>query len=114
MLFRSVVIVAQILYSSTKDHIREYATLRSIGSTTNYLAKVILAQASFASLMGFAIGMAGVVAIVEASQTSPLPMLLTSRLVWILLGFTILVGALSSIAAIIQIRKADPASVFAR
>ena len=36
------VIVAQTLYSSTKDHINEFATLRAIGSSGTYIHKVII------------------------------------------------------------------------
>ena len=39
------VIVAQTLYSSTKDHLNEFATLRAIGSSDSYIYKVIVCQA---------------------------------------------------------------------
>ncbi len=39
------VIVAQTLYSSTKDHLNEFATLRAIGSSSSYIHKVIICQA---------------------------------------------------------------------
>ena len=39
------VIVAQTLYSSTKDHLNEFATLRAIGSSGSYIHKVIILQA---------------------------------------------------------------------
>ena len=35
------IIVAQTLYSSTKDHLKEFATLRAIGSSRGYILKVI-------------------------------------------------------------------------
>src|SRR5690606_18926561 len=35
------VIVAQTLYSSTKDHLNEFATLRALGSSSGYIYKVI-------------------------------------------------------------------------
>ena len=40
-----VVIVAQTLYSSTKDHLNEFATLRALGASAGYIHKVILFQA---------------------------------------------------------------------
>ena len=42
------VIVAQTLYSSTKDHLNEFATLRALGSSSGYIHRVILAQAASA------------------------------------------------------------------
>ena len=42
------VIVAQTLYSSTKDHLNEFATLRAIGSSGGYIIKVIISVATIA------------------------------------------------------------------
>ena len=47
------VIVAQTLYSSTKDHLNEFATLRAIGSSSIYIHKVILLQALLSAVIGF-------------------------------------------------------------
>ena len=49
------VIVAQTLYSSTKDHINEFATLRAIGSSGRYIHQVIIWQALLSAVIGFAI-----------------------------------------------------------
>ena len=47
------VIVAQTLYSSTKDHINEFATLRALGSSSGYIHRVILAQAALSAVIGY-------------------------------------------------------------
>ena len=47
------VIVAQTLYSSTKDHIDEFATLRAMGSSNGYLYRVIIYQALLNAVVGF-------------------------------------------------------------
>src|SRR5882762_809441 len=49
------VIVAQTLYSSTKDHLNEFATLRAIGSSRKYIYKVIICQALINAVIGFGI-----------------------------------------------------------
>jgi putative ABC transport system permease protein len=41
------VIVAQTLYSSTKERLIEFATLRAIGSSSVYIYKVIICQAPY-------------------------------------------------------------------
>ena len=51
------VIVAQTLYSSTKDHLSEFATLRALGSSSGYIYQVILAQAGISAVIGYALGM---------------------------------------------------------
>ena len=49
------VIVAQTLYSSTKDHLYEFATLRAMGASNNYIFKVIISQAMLSAVFGFVI-----------------------------------------------------------
>ena len=49
------VIVAQTLYSSTKDHLNEFATLRAMGSSNGYIYHVIIYQALINAVVGFAI-----------------------------------------------------------
>ncbi len=54
------VIVAQTFYSSTKDHLNEFATLRAIGSSGMYIHKVIICQALINAVIGFGIAAASV------------------------------------------------------
>ena len=49
------VIVAQTLYSSTKDHLSEFATLRAMGSSNAYIYNVIIYQALLNAVIGFCI-----------------------------------------------------------
>src|SRR6266581_7443234 len=51
------VIVAQTLYSSTKDHLNEFATLRALGASAGYIHKVILIQAIMSAFLGYGVGM---------------------------------------------------------
>src|SRR5437016_10304953 len=67
------VIVAQTLYSSTKDHLNEFATLRAIGSSAFYIHQVILCQAFLSALIGFSIAAALGLLIVRATANAALP-----------------------------------------
>src|SRR5579863_5955132 len=49
------VIVAQTLYSSTKEHLFEFATLRAIGCSKGYIYNVIVYQALLNAVVGFAV-----------------------------------------------------------
>src|SRR5205085_10117277 len=49
------VIVAQTLYSSTKDHLNEFATLRAIGASGGYIHMVIVSQALLSAAIGFTV-----------------------------------------------------------
>ena len=108
------VIVAQTLYSSTKDHLTEFATLRALGSSSSYIHKVILVQAIVSAVIGFAIGIAVSLVVAQFSEVTPMPIVLTPLLAVLLLGATVAMCAISAIASIFKVTKIDPAMVFAR
>jgi putative ABC transport system permease protein len=108
------VIVAQTLYSSTKDHIHEFATLRALGSSKSYIHKVILAQAGLSAVMGYALGMTIALVILYASRNSSLPLVMTPGLAFWLFALTLFMCAISALSAIVKVTKIDPATVFAR
>lgn len=108
------VIVAQTLYSSTKDHLNEFATLRALGSSSGYIHKVILAQAGLSAVIGYALGMAIALIVVYASKATPLPIVMTPGLAGALFTVTLFMCAISAISAIVKVTKIDPATVFSR
>lgn len=108
------VIVAQTLYSSTKDHLNEFATLRALGSSSAYIHKVILTQAGLSAVLGYALGMAIALPVILLSQNSALPIIMTPWLAVGLFALTVFMCAVSAIAAIMKVTKIDPAMVFAR
>jgi putative ABC transport system permease protein len=109
-----VVIVAQTLYSSTKDHLNEFATLRALGSSATYIHKVILSQAALSAILGYVLGMAVAMVVVYFSKYLALPMLMTPALATFLFLITLGMCAISAIAAIMKVTKIDPAMVFSR
>jgi putative ABC transport system permease protein len=55
-----VVIVAQTIYATTVDHIREYGTLKAMGATNRYFYTVIIRQAVISAFIGYTLGMASI------------------------------------------------------
>jgi putative ABC transport system permease protein len=108
------VIVAQTLYSSTKDHLREFATLRALGSSAGYIHRVILMQAGLSAVLGYILGMAIAMIVVHFSEQTALPILMTPELAIGLFVLTLAMCAISAISAIVKVTKLDPAMVFAR
>jgi putative ABC transport system permease protein len=109
-----IIIVAQTLYSSTKDHLHEFATLRAIGSSSRYIHTVILIQAILSACIGFGIAAAIGKLIVKATANSALPVLMTPWLTGILFFVTIAMCIFSAIAAVMQVVRIDPATAFTR
>src|SRR5215467_12893730 len=108
------VIVAQTLYSSTKDHINEFATLRAIGSSGGYIHTVIIWQALINAVIGFSIAAGLGVVIVRMTAESALPILMTPGLTIGLFALTVFMCVISAISAIIKVMRIDPAMVFTR
>jgi len=108
------VIVAQTLYSSTKDHLTEFATLRAIGSSSWYIHKVIICQALLSAITGFSIAAGVGSIIVDATAESALPVLMTPLMTVGLFLLTVVMCFLSATSAIVQVIRIDPAVVFTR
>lgn len=108
------VIVAQTLYSSTKDHLTEFATLRALGSSSGYIHRVILTQAGFSAVLGYALGMIIALTVVYFSEHTALPIIMTPGLALALFIITLAMCAISAVSAIMKVTKLDPAMVFSR
>ena len=108
------VIVALTLYSNTKEHLIEFATLRAMGSSSRYIHKVIICQALISAAIGFCIAKVIDDAIVTMTASSPLPIIITSNLTVSLFVLTILMCIASATAAIMKVTRIDPVIVFAR
>lgn len=107
-------IVAQTLYSSTKDHLSEFATLRALGSSSGYIHKVILMQAGLSAVFGYVLGMSIALMIVYLSEHTALPIIMSPSLAALLLALTFAMCAISAISAIGKVMRIDPAMVFNR
>lgn len=106
------VIIAQTLYSSTKDHLSEFATLRAIGSSSGYIHKVIIAQALLSAVVGFSVAACIGLIIVRATADTSLPIVMNAVLMASLFLLTVVMCVVSAIAAIVQVLRIDPAVAF--
>lgn len=109
-----IVIVAQTLYSSTKDHINEFATLRALGASSGYIIQVILLQALLSAVVGYALGMSLTLAIFAAAQGTTLNVVMTPGLALLLFVVTIGMCTVAAVSAIFKVTRIDPAGVFSR
>jgi putative ABC transport system permease protein len=107
-----IVVVAQTLYTSTMEHIREFGTVKAIGGGNAEIYKILGKQATIAAVAGFGLGalqafaMRPVMSKIDLKLIIPMPLYF-----WVFAGAVLL--CLS--AAIISFRKVasiDPALVF--
>jgi putative ABC transport system permease protein len=111
-----VVIVAQTLYASTKDHLNEFATLRALGASASYIHTVILIQALLSAVLGYILGMSLALFVIYglASKSATLTILMTPKLAAYLFALTVGMCIFAAISAIFKVTRIDPAGVFNR
>ncbi len=111
-LISGFVIIGLTLYSAATDRIKDYGTLKAIGATNSYIAKLILMQAFIFAIVGFSIGYALMEGfrngIANAGTIFEYP-------VWLRISFfivTLLIAFGGSLFAIRRIASLEPAQVF--
>jgi putative ABC transport system permease protein len=107
-----IVVVAQTIYSSTIDHIREFGTLKAMGARNSHIYRVILSQSLLSAVLGYALGIAVSTLVVRATEGSNAPVLLPLESA---VGIFFLTVFMCVTASFLSIRKAttiDPAMVF--
>lgn len=109
-----IVIVAQTLYASTKDHLNEFATLRALGASAAYIIQVILLQALFSAVVGYVLGLGLTLGIFELARGTTLNVVMTPTLALMLFALTIAMCMLAAMSAISKVIRIDPAGVFSR
>lgn len=107
-----VVVVAQTIYATTVDHIREYGTLKAMGATNQYLYGVIVLQAVISAVIGYALGMLVSVFVVRGSEHGGAAILLPLPMAAGMLGLTLVMCVGAAIVSINKVTRLDPAMVF--
>jgi len=106
------VVVAQTIYATTVDHLREYGTLKAIGASNRYIYKVILEQASISAVIGYALGMMVSLLVVRASQHGGAAILVPWPMAVGMFFVTLFMCAGAAVVSIRKVTRLDPAMVF--
>ncbi|MDZ7949809.1 ABC transporter permease DevC [Nostoc sp. DedQUE09] len=107
------VIVYQILYTEVADHLAEYATLKAIGYTQNYLLTVILQEALLLAVLGYFPGIVFALFMYDSARNATLlPVFMSFERAAMVLILTMLMCIISGAIAVRKLRSADPADIF--
>ncbi|WP_138497711.1 ABC transporter permease DevC [Nostoc sp. PA-18-2419] len=107
------VIVYQILYTEVSDHLAEYATLKAIGYTHNYLLKIILQEAFLLAVLGYLPGITFALFMYQSARNATLlPVFMSFDRAINVLILTIIMCFVSGAIAVRKLRSADPADIF--
>jgi len=107
-----IAVVAQTIYAATMDHIREYGTLKAMGATNGYLYRVLIEQAVWSGVLGYALAMVIAHFVVQASEKGGavilMPISMSAGMLFLAVGMCITAAMVS----INKVTRIDPAMVF--
>jgi putative ABC transport system permease protein len=107
-----VVVVAQTLYTSTMEHLKEFGTVKAIGGSNLDIYRILGKQAAIAAVIGFVLGAVPAYLLRPLLAKVDLKLIITPDFAALVFAGTL---ALCLAAAIISFRKVagiDPALVF--
>jgi len=107
-----LVVVGQILYNGTLEHIREYGTLKAMGAANRSIVTVILYQALISATVGFAAGSLLALGARSAMKAANLSVALSPQLLGATALLTATMCALAAMLSVLKVLRLDPATVF--
>ncbi len=108
-----VIITYQVLYTDVVNHLPEYATLKAMGYTNNYLTGVVLQESLILSLLGFIPALlTALVLYWLATAGSGLPIEMTFGRAGLVFVLTVVMCFVSGLLAMRKLKQADPADIF--
>ncbi|WP_198373386.1 ABC transporter permease DevC [Roseomonas rosulenta] len=108
-----MVIVYQILFSDIANHLREYATLKAIGYSNFYLARVVMAAALILAVIGFLPGAALCIWLYDmVAGATFLPLAMTLERAVLVFGLIFAMCSAAGLLAMRKLRDASPADMF--
>ena len=107
-----VAVVAQTIYATTMDHIREYGTLKAMGAPNSYVLSVIMQQAAIAAVLGYVIGMTVSLIVVHGASSGGANIILDTPTAIEIFFLTLAMCATAAVVSVKKILSLDPAMVF--
>jgi len=107
-----VVVVAQTLYTSTMEHIKEFATVKAIGGGNAEIYGIIAKQAAIAAVVGFALGAVMAYGLRPVMAGLDLKLILTPTFSIYVFAGTLALCLGASAISFRRVASLDPALVF--
>jgi putative ABC transport system permease protein len=107
-----IVVVAQTLYTSTMEHLREFGTVKAIGGSNLDIYRILGKQALIAALIGFILGYLPVRAIQPAIEKAGLKLIMLPELTGAVFVGTLMLCLCSALLSFRKVAGIDPSLVF--
>jgi putative ABC transport system permease protein len=107
------IILYQILFSDITDHLKEYATLKALGFSNQYLFGVVFQESLILAVLGYIFGIAIASQLYNLTEiVTRLPMHLQPKTCAFVFVITIVMSSTSAALSLRRVVAADPAEVF--
>jgi putative ABC transport system permease protein len=107
-----VVVVAQTLYTSTMEHLKEFGTVKAIGGSNWDIYKMLGQQASIAAVVGFVLGYVPAQLLKPVIAKADLKLIIAPELTLTVFVGTFVLCLLSALVSFRKVAGIDPALVF--
>jgi putative ABC transport system permease protein len=107
-----IVIVAQTLYTSAVEHVKEFGTVKAIGGSNLAIYRILGEQALIAAVLGFALGAALSYAVRPAMAAINLNVLLSPGFTAVVFAGTLVMCLGAALFSFRRVAGIDPALVF--
>ena len=107
-----VVVVAQTLYTSTMEHLKEFGTVKAIGGSNLDIYRMLGKQATVAAVLGFVLGYVPAQFLKPVIASAGLKLIIAPQLTLVVLVGTVLLCLASALISFRKVASIDPALVF--
>lgn len=107
-----VVVVAQTLYTSTMEHLKEFGTVKAIGGSNLDIYRMLGKQAAVAAIIGFALGYVPAQLLKPVIASAGLKLIIAPEVIGVTLVGTLLLCLVSALVSFRKVASIDPALVF--
>ncbi|HSN88265.1 MAG TPA: ABC transporter permease [Thermoanaerobaculia bacterium] len=107
-----IVVVAQTLYTSTMEHIKEFGTVKAIGGSNRTIYAILGKQAAISAVVGFLLGGAMAWFLRPAMASIGLKLIISSSFAATVAVGTVVLCLAAAMISFRKVAKIDPALVF--
>jgi putative ABC transport system permease protein len=107
-----IVVVAQTLYTSTMEHIKEFGTVKAIGGSNRTIYAILSKQAAISAVVGFLLGGAMAWFLRPAMASIGLKLIISSSFAATVAVGTVVLCLAAAMISFRKVAKIDPALVF--
>jgi putative ABC transport system permease protein len=107
-----IVVVAQTLYTSTMEHIKEFGTVKAIGGSNADIYRILARQAAVSAVVGFLLGLIPSFGLRPLVEKADLKLIIPAEFTGIVFAGTLVLCLAAAMISFRKVASIDPGLVF--